>query len=161
VRNDAATFLILKNSRYEINNIYNQNAASVIHYHAAQCSGFASAFKVAMDYRGVRCIVVSGSVSTEAQSGPHAWNIVKLKEAYCTEMKTYSSAPLNNSVNYTQSAKRENTPSVNSNLTTFTRLFDVQAKIRECLKNRTTYYEFALDISMYSDEKLVRTEDFI
>lgn len=198
----AATFLILKNSRYEINNIYNQNAASAIHYHAAQCSGFASAFKVAMDYMGVWCIVVDGSVSSEAQSGPHAWNIVKLNESYyhiditsalasftvtdasqlsryclfksdnqvmqmgyiwnssetpiCTEMRTYSPVPSNSSVNHDQPARRENTANVNSNLPTFTRLFDVQAKVRECLKNRTTYYEFTLNIPMYSDEKLMR-----
>lgn len=198
----AAAFLIMQNSRYEINNIYNQNAASAIHYHAAQCSGFASAFKVAMDYMGVWCIVVAGSVSSEAQSGPHAWNIVKLNESYyhidvtsalasfavtdasqlsryclfksdnqvkqlgyiwnssetpaCTEMKAYPPIPPNSSVNHTQSARRENPTNVNSNLPTFTRLFDVQAKIRECLKSRTTYYEFALNIPTYPDEKLMR-----
>lgn len=198
----AAAFLIMKNSRYEINNIYNQNVASAIHYHAAQCSGFASAFKYAMDFIGVWCIVVAGSVSGEAQSGPHTWNIVKLNESYyhiditsalasftftdvnqlsqyclfksdnqvkqlgyvwdsaetpmCTEMRTYPPVPPNGSVDHTQPEKRESTANVNSNLLTFTRLFDVQAKIRECLKNRTTYYEFALNIPMFSNEKLMR-----
>ena len=78
----AAVFLLMKNSRYEVNNLYNQNAAAAIHYHTSQCSGFASAFKFAMDFLGIWCIVVSGSISNHAQSGPHAWNIVKLNESY-------------------------------------------------------------------------------
>ena len=196
----AATFLIMKNSQYEIDNIYNQNAASAIHYHAAQCSGFASAFKYAMDYMGIWCIVVSESVLNGGQVFPHAWNVVKLNENYyhvditplagvsltdisqlqryrifesdaqkkqqgyiwnsseipmCSEMNVgnigKSGAGVHNLL--TEKIANEN----DGGLPTFNRLFDVQSELRECLKNKKNYYEFMLNIPMYSNEKLVRT----
>ena len=197
----AATFLIMKNSRYEINNIYNQNAASAIHYHSAQCSGFASAFKYAMDFMGIWCIIVSGNISNEAQSGSHGWNIVKLNDSYyhiditplasisltdisqlslcrlfesdaqkkqqgyiwdssetpaCSEMKMYNTVIPHGSADEANTTKIESAASDDGNLPTFTRLFDVQAKMRECLKNRITYYAFVLNIPTFPNEKLMR-----
>ena len=197
----AATFLLMKDSRYEINNIYNQNAASAIHYHAAQCSGFASAFKYAMDFLGVWCITVFGSVSNKTQSGPHAWNIVKLNGLYyhidvtsfadeklaeinqllrcvlfesddqkrqqgcvwnfsdtpkCSEMKMTTSSRTGDDVKNSQQKIRENTVNSDDSLPTFTRLFDIQTKITECIKKRISYYEFIVKISAYSNEKIMR-----
>ena len=194
----SAVFLILNNSQYEINNIYNQNAASAIHYHAAQCSGFALAFKYVMDHLGIWCIAVPGNVSNGVQSGPHGWNILKLNDAYyhvditsilasitltdisqlshsrlfesdaqkkqqgyvwdcsqtpiCSEMNMQPFANLNNSINEARTKGRENAD--DDSFPVYTRLFDVQAKVKECLKNRISSYEFILNIPVYSNEKL-------
>lgn len=174
-----AIYMLMKDSKYEINNLYNQNAATAIHFHAAQCSGFASAFKCAMDFFGIWCIVVSGNVSNGTQSGPHAWNIVKINESYChvdvtslmsVKLTTYnqlthyrlfesdsqkkqqgytwniSDAP--ECINVEIGALKEdisthddtrvlnnNNQACDINLPTFTRLFDVQRHIADCLKN--------------------------
>lgn len=197
----SAMFLIMKNSHYEINYMYNQNAASAIHYHSAQCSGFASAFKYVMDYMGIWCIIVSGSISCRGQNGPHDWNIIKINNDYChvditslatitlTDIKQlyrfklfesdvqkkkygymwdFSKTPICNDLKTNlftipdvfsdeiNTSICEKTIQDSDNLPIFTRLFDVQIKIRECLETRTTCYEFKLNIPIFSNEKLVR-----
>lgn len=197
----STIFLLMRNSRYVIDNIYNQNAASVIYYHSAQCSGFASAFKYAMDLMGIWCIIVSGNISNESQNGPHAWNVVKIDENYyhiditslaneniisinqlyqyrlfesdaqkkqkgyiwnyleipvCSEMDTHIFAKQNSCVNSTMLVQSDSNIENNKKIPIFNRLFDLQIKIIECLKKRITYYEFLLNIPMYSDEKLMK-----
>ena len=74
----------------------------------------------------------------------------------CSEMEMSASPKSNDYVKNVQPTSSENTAGSENGLPTFTRLFDVQSKIRECLKNRITYYEFVLKIPMYSNEKLMR-----
>ena len=198
----AAAFSIATNSRYEINIIFNQNAAAAIHYHAAQCSGFASAFKLAMDYLGIWCIVVAGRISSGEQNGSHAWNIIKLNNSYyhiditsvlaslkiagtdflnknsllqsdyqikqmgyvwdtskvpmCAETEKIYPVHPNGFGDYTHHKQQARAANDNSLLPTFTRLFDVQAKILQCLKNRANCLDFMINIPVYSNEKLMR-----
>lgn len=78
----VAEYLVY-NTTYEINNHYNQNAASALCFGRAQCSGISKAFKLLMDDLGVYCISVSGeAIDEQGNVGPHAWNIVKLSEEY-------------------------------------------------------------------------------
>ena len=76
------TAYLAENVKYDIDNFRNQNAASALHYGVAQCSGYASAFKLAMDYLNVPCIIVHGTAqsnpSTPGECEPHAWNIVEI-----------------------------------------------------------------------------------
>lgn len=77
------TDLILP-SEYEINVKYNQNAMSVLHFKKAQCSGFASAFKWAMDLLSIPCIRVNGEL-LDPKSGSyaqHSWNIICINGEY-------------------------------------------------------------------------------
>ena len=74
---------LVRNTTYEIDNRYNQNAASALCFGKAQCSGISKAFKLLMDDLGVYCILVSGDATDEhGVSGPHAWNIIKLSDKY-------------------------------------------------------------------------------
>lgn len=74
---------LVYNTTYEINNRYNQNAASALCFGKAQCSGISKAFKLLMDDLGVYCISVSGeAIDEQGNVGPHAWNIVKLSEEF-------------------------------------------------------------------------------
>lgn len=74
---------LVRNTVYEIDNRYNQNAASALCYGKAQCSGISKAFKLLMDYLGVYCISISGdAVDEQGNAGPHAWNIIKLADNY-------------------------------------------------------------------------------
>lgn len=70
------------NATYEINDMFNQNAASAIYFKKAQCSGFASAFKYFADRLGIWCIIVDGAVADMDGNGAHAWNIVRIKGEY-------------------------------------------------------------------------------
>lgn len=65
---------------YAINDVYNQNAAAALYYKQAQCSGIAGAFKWSMDFLGIPCITVNGTVKDPGTNtqGPHAWNIVQI-----------------------------------------------------------------------------------
>lgn len=74
---------LVRNTVYEVNNHYNQNAASALCFGRAQCSGISKAFKLLMDEIGIWCISISGDAADEQGSfGPHAWNIVKLSSDY-------------------------------------------------------------------------------
>lgn len=74
---------LVRNTVYEIDNYYNQNAASALCFGRAQCSGISSAFKLLMDRLGVYCISLSGTATDEkGVSGPHAWNMVKIGNEY-------------------------------------------------------------------------------
>ncbi len=197
----TAIFLLMKDSRYDVDNFYNQNAASAIHFHVAQCSGFALAFKYAMDYLGIWSIVVTGNVSNCTQSGPHAWNIVKLNGLYyhidvtslarikldkveqlsryklfesdsekkqqgyiwdisktpsCSEMASIPTWKSSVCDGADASSHKESIVGNDENLPVFTRLFDLQCKIKECIENRITHYEFLLKIPVYSSDKLMK-----
>lgn len=75
---------LLKNITYEINNVYNQNAATVLVKNKGQCSGIAKAVKYIFDYFNIECIIVNGTASDPIAgiSGPHSWNIVKIDGKY-------------------------------------------------------------------------------
>jgi len=74
---------LVRNTVYEIDNRFNQNAASALCFGKAQCSGISKAFKLLMDYLGVYCISISGdAVDEKGNAGPHAWNIIKLCNNY-------------------------------------------------------------------------------
>ncbi len=74
---------IVQNTTYEINNRFNQNAASALCYGHAQCSGITKAFKLLMDELGVYCICISGEATDEKGNyRQHAWNIVQIEGTY-------------------------------------------------------------------------------
>ena len=92
---------IARNVKYNINNTRNQNAASALYFHSAQCSGISRAVKYLCDRIGIECIVVAGTGSGQNGSGPHAWNIVRINGNYYHLDATYllganpnASAPL-------------------------------------------------------------------
>lgn len=181
-----AIFLLMRQSKYEINNLNNQNAAAAIHFHSAQCSGFAAALKYIMDFIGIWCIVVAGTASDGVQSGPHAWNIVKINGLYhhidITGLAKATLTEVNDLLRYhlfesdkqkqqrgyiwdsaqtppcceIELTNKQNLPEDKTALPTFTRMFDAHAKIRECIQKRQGRYEFFLNIPTYSNEKLMR-----
>lgn len=74
----------INNITYEINNLYNQNAGTVLCEHKGQCSGISKAVKLLLNCLGIEAIVVNGTafdVDT-GDSGPHSWNIVKIDGEY-------------------------------------------------------------------------------
>lgn len=74
---------IVTNTTYEIDNKYNQNAASSLCYGRAQCSGISAACKLLLDWLGVECIIVGGDADDgSGVLGPHAWNIVRIGREY-------------------------------------------------------------------------------
>lgn len=75
---------LVKNVKYEIDNIHNQNAAAALYFGKAQCSGFASAFKYLCDIFGIWCMSVFGEFNDKKTgiNGPHAWNIVMIENEY-------------------------------------------------------------------------------
>lgn len=78
----AAEYLV-RNTVYEVDDFYNQNAASALCFGKAQCSGFSRAFKLLMDAWGIYCIVINGDADNEqGHVMPHAWNIVRLGGNY-------------------------------------------------------------------------------
>lgn len=75
---------LIANTSYEINNLYNQNAATVLCNHKGQCSGIAKATKLLLNRFGVETIIVNGTASDASTGvvGPHTWNIVKIGDEY-------------------------------------------------------------------------------
>lgn len=75
---------LLERVAYEINNTYNQNAATVLVKNKGQCSGISKAVKLLCDFIGIECIVIEGTGRDDSTgtSGPHAWNIVKINGKY-------------------------------------------------------------------------------
>ena len=74
---------IVANTTYQIDNTYNQNAASALCYGRAQCSGVSAACKLLLDWAGVECIYVRGEGDDGSGAyGPHAWNIVRIGTKY-------------------------------------------------------------------------------
>ena len=68
---------LLENVSYEINNKYNQNAATALTEGKGQCSGISRAFKLMCDWVGLRCISIWGTASDGlGGGGDHSWNIV-------------------------------------------------------------------------------------
>lgn len=108
----------LKNVTYEINNLYNQNAATVLLQNKGQCSGISRAAKLLLDFCGIETIVVSGSMTDlqTGRSGPHAWNIVSVDGCfYHLDVTSMLGANVNKSepfkysyLNYSDSEIRKN-----------------------------------------------------
>lgn len=71
---------IIENTTYKINNILNQNAATVLVDKIGQCSGIAKAAKLLLNWCGITAILVNGTAkdTSTGQIGPHAWNIVQI-----------------------------------------------------------------------------------
>ena len=80
---------LVDNVDYEINNALNQNAASALYYHKAQCSGISSAYKLLCDEVGLYCITVNSNAKVNGVMSPHAWNIVKVNNHYYHIDSTY------------------------------------------------------------------------
>lgn len=77
-----ASYIVI-NTTYEINNFFNQNAASALVFKKAQCSGISKAFKLLMDEMGLECIIINGAASDgNGINGPHSWNIVRIGKSY-------------------------------------------------------------------------------
>ncbi len=74
----------LDNISYEVNNVYNQSAGTVLVKRKGQCSGISRAFKLLCDRANVWCIVAKGkALSTISHRWePHAWNIVRINGEY-------------------------------------------------------------------------------
>jgi len=68
----------------ESNDELNQNAASVLAFGKAQCTGYAKAFSLLMNKFGIECFVAKGEAYNydTCDYQPHVWNIVKLKGKY-------------------------------------------------------------------------------
>lgn len=79
----VAEFLI-ERTTYKINNLLNQNAATVLIDKIGQCSGIAKAVKLLLNWSGIKSIIVSGSAKdvNTGQMSPHAWNIVEI-DGHC------------------------------------------------------------------------------
>lgn len=74
---------IIRHTDYAIDMNWNQNAASALYFHKAQCSGIAKAVKYLMDRLDKWCIVVLGSAKDNSgKFMSHAWNIVRLNNSY-------------------------------------------------------------------------------
>lgn len=73
---------LIKNTNYEINNTYNQNAATVLVKNKGQCSGIARAVKYIFDYFDIECLKIDGTAGEAGTYGPHSWNIVKIDGEY-------------------------------------------------------------------------------
>lgn len=78
---DSLLELLTLECDYAIDNLANQNAASALYFHKAQCSGFSAAFKYACDRKGIPCIIIEGELLS-GRRGPHAWNLVKIDGAF-------------------------------------------------------------------------------
>lgn len=73
---------LVDNVVYEINNTFNQNAASAIYFHKAQCSGISAAYKLLCDALNLYCLSVVSSAKQNGVMTPHAWNIVRINNNY-------------------------------------------------------------------------------
>ena len=71
---------IVKNTTYRINNIFNQNAATVLVEKQGQCSGISKAAKMLFNWFGIDAIVVNGKAKDNktGKMESHAWNIVNI-----------------------------------------------------------------------------------
>ena len=58
------------------------NIVGPLLYGKCVCEGYAKAFKFLCDKVGVECWVVSGKGNSSLESGPHAWNIVRINGYY-------------------------------------------------------------------------------
>lgn len=83
-REQSVCEYLIANTTYEINNLYNQNAATVICNHKGQCSGISKATKLLLNRFGIETIVVNGTAFDASTGivGPHTWNIVKIDDEY-------------------------------------------------------------------------------
>lgn len=74
----------IKNVRYQINNTFNQNAATVLIKNKGQCSGVSKAVKLIFDKLNIECLIVYGTAFNVVQGAfdNHSWNIVKVKGKY-------------------------------------------------------------------------------
>lgn len=83
---------IARNCQYSVDNTLHQNAAAVLTFGRAQCSGYARAFCLLMSRFDVECIFVPGRAGSpgEVPTGAHAWNIAKLDGRYRHIDATYT-----------------------------------------------------------------------
>lgn len=64
------------------NYAYAYNLVGALLKHKCVCDGFAKAMKYLCDQIGIECYVVHGVGSNMQDSGPHAWNIVRIDGCY-------------------------------------------------------------------------------
>lgn len=65
---------------YEINDRFNQNAATALVANKGQCSGISKAAKYLFDRLNIACLIVEGTsnVGASGKAEPHSWNIVRI-----------------------------------------------------------------------------------
>lgn len=69
---------IVTSTSYEESSIHNQDIISVLINKSSVCAGYAKATQYLLNELGIECLYVSGFSKGEA----HAWNIVKVNDAY-------------------------------------------------------------------------------
>lgn len=71
---------LIENVFYEINDRFNQNAATALVVGKGQCSGISKAAKYLFDRLNIPCLIVEGSsnVGASGKEEPHSWNIVRI-----------------------------------------------------------------------------------
>lgn len=69
---------IIYQTEYDLNAENNQNILSVLLQHKSVCQGYAKTLQYILQRMGVECILVTGNVNGDG----HAWNIVKVNNAY-------------------------------------------------------------------------------
>lgn len=79
---DGIVEYFVMNCRYGRDDRVNQNAASSLYFHEAQCSGFARGMKFLCDRKGIPCIVIEGFIKQNGRKENHAWNLVYLDGSY-------------------------------------------------------------------------------
>ena len=70
---------LINNTEYVLNSAENQNICSVMIFHQSVCLGYAKSMQYMLDKLGVPCTIVEGYA---ANGDPHAWNLVRISQAY-------------------------------------------------------------------------------
>jgi hypothetical protein len=70
---------LINNTEYVLNSQENQNICSVMIFHQSVCLGYAKSMQYLLNELGVPCTVVEGYAAT---GDPHAWNLVRINQAY-------------------------------------------------------------------------------
>lgn len=174
---------IIPDTKYQIDNANNQNAASALYYKKAQCSGFARGFKLLADRVGLWSICVRGNyVDPNTHSLiAHEWNIVRINNEYYHLDLTYllsnylnngnldgqvinssdEQLALNTFWNIEETPKCDNVLFLVDNTyeklsknNVFTRLYDFKQLILNSSKSNKKTIIFQLKITQYSTEQL-------
>lgn len=69
---------IISRTEYSLGADNNQNILSVLLQHKSVCQGYAKTFQFILQQMGMECVLITGRVNDDG----HAWNIVKVNDAY-------------------------------------------------------------------------------
>ena len=74
---------VIDNADYDESAPNGQNLTGVFLDHRAVCAGYAGAYQYLCERAGLFCTYVSGTaVMKDGTSGSHAWNLIRIKDAY-------------------------------------------------------------------------------